>query len=510
MSTERLRPAISPPSSPHRLRRLVVALAAASLVSAGLLGSSWSNADTETSPYGIWSSAATPVQNASSDKQAVELGVQFDSKASGTVSAIQFYKFAGNDGPHTGRLWTADGKQLASVNFAAETGSGWQTAQFVKPVAIDAGAVYVASYSAPHGGYADDENTFSGGSRVATRDLTALEGVYSYNSSFPTEQWHGSNYFVDIVFSPAASDPGQSSPPPPTSSPTPTSTPSSTPSVPSPTATTSTTPPPPSGGKNCAPVPSACGFPDATNTGVKPGTVLRKSGSVTLRDNAVLENAEVDGTVEVEGSNVTIRNVRILENGDGWGIGLRHTKNTLITDVEIYGGQPRLEVGIKDVYGDASNTQILRTEITRTSSGIQTHEGLIQDNYIHDMGYQSGDHINGTTSNGSTVPLTIRHNTVFNQLDQTDAVSLFEDFGTEANRVIDDNLLAGGGYTIYGGQNAGGPLSTNVKIRNNRISRIFFPNGGGYGPIAAFDAGAPGNEWSGNVWDEDGSAIHAP
>ena len=68
-----------------------------------------------------------------------------------------------------------------------------------------------------------------------------------------------------------------------------------------------------------------------------------------------------------------------------------------------------------------------------------------------------GDHLNGTTSNGSTTPLAIIHNTIFNAHGQTDAISLFEDFGTEANREISDNLVAGGGYTIYGGQNPGGP-----------------------------------------------------
>ena len=43
-------------------------------------------------------------------------------------------------------------------------------------------------------------------------------------------------------------------------------------------------------------------------------------------------------------------------------------------------------------------------------------------------------------------------------------------------------------------------------IRNNRISRLFFPRGGSYGPVTAFDSDGPGNVWSGNVWDENPDA----
>jgi len=117
------------------------------------------------------------------------------------------------------------------------------------------------------------------------------------------------------------------------------------------------------------------------------------------------------------------------------------------------------------------------------------------------MGFASGDHLNGTTSNGSTTMMTIRHNTILNKFDQTDAISLFQDFGGEANRLITDNLVAGGGYTIYGGDNERFGKTSNIKITNNRFSKIYYPNGGSYGPIAAFDASGSGNVMSGNYWD---------
>lgn len=278
-------------------------------------------------------------------------------------------------------------------------------------------------------------------------------------------------------------------------------------------------------GPGCASAPSSCGYPDSSNTGVDEGAALAKvPGDVSTGpgwhwddrgwiivdgDGAVLEDVATESGIDVSASNVTIRNVRITAYGEGWGIGLKHTRNTTIDSVDISSapGQSRLMVGIRDVYGDATGTQVLRSDISGVSTGIQTHEGLIQDNYIHDMGYLPGDHTNGTTSNGSTEPLAIRHNTIFNQYDQTDAISLFQDFGLEANRVIENNLVAGGSYTIYGGQNTGAPTAYNIKINNNRFSRLFFRTGGTFGPVGAFDPLAPGNEFSGNVWDDTNETV---
>jgi hypothetical protein len=164
-------------------------------------------------------------------------------------------------------------------------------------------------------------------------------------------------------------------------------------------------------------------------------------------------------------------------------------------------------VGVKDIYSDSTGAKVLANNIWHTSTGVQIYQGVIQDNYIHDMGYKPGDHLNGTTSNGSTDQLTLRHNTVFNQNDQTDAISLFEDFGEEANRVIDNNLLAGGGWTMYAGANPGGPPTHNIVVTNNRFSRMYFPNGGYFGPFTAFNWNGSGNVWSGNVWDNTGEPV---
>jgi hypothetical protein len=227
---------------------------------------------------------------------------------------------------------------------------------------------------------------------------------------------------------------------------------------------------------------------------------------------AVLDGISTNVSIDITATDVTIKNSRIIVAGETWGIALRHARNATIQSNEIAGpaqlGTNRLTVGIKDIYSDSTGLRIIGNEIWNTGTGIQIDTGLIQDNYIHDLGYKDGDHVNGTTSNGGTTSLVIRHNTVFNPHSQTDAISLFQDFGAQSNRVIDNNLMAGGGYTLYAGANPGKEsTATNITVTNNRFARTYYANGGYYGPATAYRAGG-GNVWSGNIWDDTGAAVN--
>ena len=250
--------------------------------------------------------------------------------------------------------------------------------------------------------------------------------------------------------------------------------------------------------------------PDQVSSG--PGWHYDSRGWVSVDGNgAVLDGLRIPYNVDVVANDVTIKNSQVEVQGESFGISLRHAARTTVQNTEVFSpdaGANRLMVGIKDIYGDSTGTQVLRSNIWHTSTGVQIDSGLVQDNYIHDMGYKAGDHLNGTTSNGGTGLLTLRHNTVLNQFAQTDAISLFEDFGVQANRVIDNNLLAGGGYTLYAGQNPGGLAATGIRITNNRFSRLYYPQGGSYGPVAAWNPNGSGNTWTGNTWDDTSTTLN--
>ncbi len=159
-------------------------------------------------PVSVFASTAVPGTPSDSDSSSVELGMKFKSSVAGQVTGIRFYKGANNTGTHTGHLWSAGGMLLASVTFVNETASGWQQAIFSSPVAIQANTVYVVSYHAPNGHYADDENFFA--SSLNSASLQALQdgsdgpnGTYTYGSiAFPTQGWNASNYWVDVLFVP--------------------------------------------------------------------------------------------------------------------------------------------------------------------------------------------------------------------------------------------------------------------------------------------------------------------
>jgi hypothetical protein len=154
-------------------------------------------------PCSIWQNGTPTGSIDASDTSPVTLGVQFQAASSGFITGVRFYKQTDNTGAHTGSLWSSTGQLLATGTFTGETASGWQELDFSSPVAVTAGTAYVASYHTNTGHYTATTNGLS--SAVTNGPLTALAsgGVYAYGSSstFPTNTWNASNYWVDVVYS---------------------------------------------------------------------------------------------------------------------------------------------------------------------------------------------------------------------------------------------------------------------------------------------------------------------
>ena len=134
-----------------------------------------------------------------------ELGVQVVPDVDGQITAVRFWKTAGESGLHTGRIWSADGIPLASVDFVDETASGWQQQALPAPVSTTANTTYVVSvnsnslWSAIPNGFA---TTLIHGN---LRAPTGNNGVYGAPATFPTGTSGNYNYFRDLVFVPNTS-----------------------------------------------------------------------------------------------------------------------------------------------------------------------------------------------------------------------------------------------------------------------------------------------------------------
>ncbi len=154
-------------------------------------------------PTSIWSSA-TPGNTDVGEGDSLELGVRFTANTDGYIYGVRFYKSAANTGTHSGSLWSSSGQLLATGTFTGESTSGWQTLNFATPVAISAGATYVASYFAPNGHFSVDRSYFNAPLDSGSLHVPATGGVFAYGakSAFPASSYANSNYWVDVLFSP--------------------------------------------------------------------------------------------------------------------------------------------------------------------------------------------------------------------------------------------------------------------------------------------------------------------
>jgi len=158
-------------------------------------------------PCTIFQSTDVPNISRTNDGTSIELGVKFQSSVNGYITGIRFYKGANTTGTHTGHLWTSNGTLLASATFSNETASGWQQVLFGTPVAVNANTTYVASFFSTSGDYAATDPFFT--QAVVNTPLKGLangedgpNGVYIYagTSTFPTQTFNATNYYVDVVF----------------------------------------------------------------------------------------------------------------------------------------------------------------------------------------------------------------------------------------------------------------------------------------------------------------------
>src|SRR5882672_6825363 len=132
----------------------------------------------------LFATSSAPALTALNDGQQLEVGMKFTSSAAGQITALKFYRSAGDTGSDLLDLWTSTGTKLASATFTNTAASGWQTAALATPVAIAANTTYVASYHTTGTYVATNNfftNAFTSGTLTApsTTTITGGNGVYA-------------------------------------------------------------------------------------------------------------------------------------------------------------------------------------------------------------------------------------------------------------------------------------------------------------------------------------------
>jgi hypothetical protein len=269
---------------------------------------------------------------------------------------------------------------------------------------------------------------------------------------------------------------------------------------------------------NCVSQLAACGYPAAgTNDGVPAGTALTPVSSARLPSGATWTGSEldisggnvtisglnIDGVVRITGAGDTLKDSFVNPGGSNGGAVLiaSGASNALIEDSEIEA--PGDTIG---AIHNASNepAEALRDYVHNECTGW-LGLGTVKDSYIITDANVPGCHYEPVYVPGGNAGImwgsgpsytVVEHNTLLNPNNQTAAVFLDNHaFGPNANVLVDNNLVAGGDYPIYGDQSGDG--SSNVVITDNRYSNAYYSVGGSYGACGGM--GIPGS--SHNYWD---------
>jgi hypothetical protein len=240
-------------------------------------------------------------------------------------------------------------------------------------------------------------------------------------------------------------------------------------------------------------------WPGPTTTGVRPGTVLRDSGSLNITTNGqVVSGLNVTGCITVRAANVRIVNTKITCDSTLYAIRtLSGTSNLVIEDVEIN------SMGKNSASVCCTDYTLRRGNLYNMVDGPRLGDNTaLIDSYLHSLARIPLSHNDITQTTGGNNIL-VQHNRMeaynpatrdpFNacvMIGSTTAPTL-------TNVLIVDNYCNGGNYSM--GIN-GKITASNIVYRNNKFGRNYR-----YGVVASL---YPGIVWeSNNVWFDNGLPV---
>lgn len=242
--------------------------------------------------------------------------------------------------------------------------------------------------------------------------------------------------------------------------------------APTPPPTAAPKPPPTTAAPKPAPAPSG-GVPNASNTGVRPGTNLTSKSSYTVTTpGAVIQNLDISGTLTIKASNVTVRNSRIRTGGN-YGVWFdENVSGVVLEDLTIIGTSAGCSAGL----APTGRWTARRLNVSGCEDGVKMHGNQrLEDSYIHDLRQ-------GATTHNDAVQVTsgnngvIRNNNLIAPV-QNAAIMMSSNFGPVEGWTITGNWLEGGTYTVYvREQGYGDP--TEITLEGNRWE----PDSWQYGP----------------------------
>jgi hypothetical protein len=271
-----------------------------------------------------------------------------------------------------------------------------------------------------------------------------------------------------------------------------------------PTTLAETTDPPTSagqsptdGGSTACPLPA---YPSASCTGVPAGTSLTvHDGDLEVgRANTIIDSQDIRGCVLITAPGVVIRRSRmncVDSTADSYS-----GAAVVLEDVEIDCGNSKGTTAVGDY-----NFTIRRANIHSCENGFDIDGfATIQDSYIHDLlpyDPASDPHTDGAQITPVGRNITILHNTIYAGNGTSAVISPNVADGVVSNVLIQDNLMAGGAYTLYCQQDGSG---NNYRVINNHFSTVIYPDVGDFGAWTECEDEV---QVTGNVFHETGQPV---
>ena len=231
----------------------------------------------------------------------------------------------------------------------------------------------------------------------------------------------------------------------------------------------------------------------------------RYDGHAVNGPHLLIEGVHFTGSLDIQSSQpVVLRGVSVRpEAKSHWGLLTRPgSAPVLILWCEVRTGDAAAGDAIPIGTGldlRAAGGSVYRTHVSRVVDGIHVSgsDTAVVETLVDALAFFNGAHNDGVQLLGPVENVSIRRSRIMNPHPQTSAVSL-----TGRRLVVEDNYLAGGGYTIYGGSKGdatGAPAASQMQIARNVFGRDYFARAGHFGAVAYWDrSGANRSVWSAN------------
>jgi hypothetical protein len=314
---------------------------------------------------------------------------------------------------------------------------------------------------------------------------------------------------------PAQPAPAPSAPAPTQPAPAPTQ-PAPAPSAPAPTQPAPAPSAPAPAPSTPAPAPNppadqpSTGFPDASNTGVPQGVVLKvHNGDITINQpNTVIDGLEVRGIITVNAPGAVIKNSKIVGTSTPRSVGLVNNvasgASFTIIDSEIAAATENTMWN--GIFG--SNFTAERVDIHRVVDPVRILDSnvTVKNSWLHDSTYSATDALrNGTPTHDDSVQIQAGTNILLENNRMEDAHNAAIMIGQDKSRTPLSNIVIRGNY-LQGGSCTVNIDRTPSVVKPSLLDNVFGPERTSK-PCAVIAPAANAPILSGNVWEETGKPM---